>query len=87
MKNKKKILGIVGIRSGSSSLKNKNIRILGNKPLVGWILSSAKKSKYINRLVVSTDSKKYAKISRKYGAEIPYLRPKNRTNFLMKLDS
>ena len=77
MKNKKKILGIVGIRSGSSSLKNKNIKILGNKPLVGWILSSAKKSKYINRLVVSTDSKKYAKISQKYGAETPYLRPKH----------
>ena len=42
----KKILGIVGIRSGSTGLKNKNIKILGDKPLVGWILSAAKKSKF-----------------------------------------
>ena len=49
--------------------KNKNIRILGNKPLVGWILSSAKKSKYINRLVVSTDNEICKNIIRKYGAK------------------
>ena len=72
----KKILGIVGIRSGSTGLKNKNIKILGDKPLVGWILSAAKKSKYINRLIVSTDSKKYKKISEKYKAEVPFLRSK-----------
>ena len=67
----------MGIRSKSTGLKNKNIKILGNKPLVGWILQAAKKSKYINRLIVSTDSKSYAKIAKKYGAEIPFLRPKN----------
>ena len=44
--------------------------------MVGWIIDSAKKSKYINRIIVSTDSKNYAKISKKYGAEVPFLRPK-----------
>ena len=74
--NQRKILGLVGIRSGSTGVKNKNIKKLGGVPLVGWIINTAKKSKYINRLVVSTDSKKYAKIVNRLGAEAPYLRPK-----------
>jgi len=73
---KKKILALIGIRSGSKGLKNKNIKKLGDRHLVGWIINSAKKSKYINRIIVSTDSKNYAKISKKYGAEVPFLRPK-----------
>lgn len=73
-KGNKKILGIIGIRSGSKGVPNKNIRLLAGKPLVGWILETAKKSKYINRLVVSTDSKEYADVARKFGAEIPCLR-------------
>jgi N-acylneuraminate cytidylyltransferase/CMP-N,N'-diacetyllegionaminic acid synthase len=72
---KKKILAIIGIRSGSKELKNKNIKKLGKTHLVGWIIKTAKKSKLINRIIVSTDSKKYAKISRYYGAETPFLRP------------
>lgn len=69
-------MGIVGIRSGSKGVPHKNIRELAGKPLVGWILDTARKSKYINRLVVSTDSKKYAEVARRFGAEIPRLRPK-----------
>ena len=75
-KNKnKKILGIVGIRSGSLGVPDKNIKEFAGKPLVGWIIQKAKKSKYINRLVVSTDSKKYSEIAKTFGAEIPCLRP------------
>lgn len=69
------VMGIVGIRSGSKGLPNKNIRPLGGKPLVGWILDAARRSKYINRLVVSTDSAEYAEIARRFGADVPYLRP------------
>ena len=76
MKSKKKILAIVGIRSGSTGLKNKNIKVLGHKPLVGWIIEAAKKSKHINRIVVSTDSYKYAKVVKKFNVEVPFLRPK-----------
>lgn len=75
MKTTLKILGIVGIRSGSKGVPNKNIRPTAGKPLVGWILETAQKSKHINRLIVSTDSEVYAKVAREYGAETPYLRP------------
>lgn len=73
--NKFKVLGIVGIRSGSKSVANKNIRNLSGKPLVGWVLSAALRSKCINRLVVSTDSEEYARVAMELGAEVPYLRP------------
>jgi len=69
------VLGIIGIRAGSKGLVNKNIRDLGGRPLVSWIISTALKSKVISRLVVSTDSQSYAKIAQDWGAEIPYLRP------------
>lgn len=70
------ILGVVGARSGSKNIPNKNIRPLLGKPLMAWIIEAAKKSKYITRLVVSTDSRKYAKIAQKYGADAPFIRPK-----------
>jgi CMP-N,N'-diacetyllegionaminic acid synthase len=72
-----KIMGIIGIRSGSKGVPNKNIKLLAGKPLVGWILDKAKKSKYINRLIVSTDSQEYADIATSIGAEVPCLRPDN----------
>ena len=71
-----KILGIVGIRSGSKGVPHKNIRPLLGKPLVAWISEAAKKSKYINRFLISTDSEEYAEVARRYGAETPFLRPK-----------
>ena len=75
-KKKLKILGIIGARSGSKGLKNKNIKSFNGKPLISRIIGISLKSKYINRLIVSTDSEKYAKIARSFGAEIPYIRPK-----------
>ena len=72
----KKILAVIGLRSGSKGLKNKNIKKLNGKPLFSYILNSAKKSKYINRIIISTDSTKYEKIVKKFGAEVPFLRPK-----------
>jgi len=70
------ILGVVGARSGSKSLSHKNIRPLLGKPMLAWITEAAKRSKYITRVVLSTDSPEYAEIGRKYGAEAPFLRPK-----------
>jgi CMP-N,N'-diacetyllegionaminic acid synthase len=71
----KKILGIIGLRSGSKGLKNKNIKLLGGIPLFAHIVKSAKKSNFINRLIVSTDSKYYQKLAKRWGAESPFLRP------------
>ena len=73
----KKILAVIGLRSGSKGLKNKNIKLFGGIPLFAHILKSAKKSKLINRLIISTDSKSYQRLANKWGAESPYLRPKD----------
>lgn len=76
MFKKKKILCLIPARSGSKGLRNKNIIKLGNRPLIAWPIKSALKSKYLDMVVVSTDSLKISKIAKKYGAEVPFLRPK-----------
>lgn len=70
-----KILAVVGARSGSKSIPYKNIYPLAGKPLMAWIIKAARKSKYISRLIVSTDSENFAELARFYGAETPFLRP------------
>ena len=71
-----RVLGVIGARSGSKSIPHKNIKPLLGKPLMAWIIEAAKKSKYLDRVLVSTDSEEYAEVARKYGAEVPFLRPK-----------
>lgn len=73
--NKPHVLGLIGIRSGSKGVPDKNILKLGNKPLVAWIIDAANKSSQINRVIVSSDSKRYAEIAKNWGAEAPFLRP------------
>jgi CMP-N-acetylneuraminic acid synthetase len=70
------VLAIIPARGGSKGITNKNIRILAGKPLIAHTIISAKKSKYINKIVVSTDDKKIANIAHSFGAEVPFLRPK-----------
>mgnify|MGYP001161091055 CR=1 FL=1 len=70
------ILAVILARSGSKGIKNKNIKILNGKPLIAWSIATCLKSKRINKIVVSTDSKKYAKIAKSFGAHEIILRPK-----------
>lgn len=70
------ILALIPARSGSKGIPHKNIKNFKNKPLLAWSIEQAKSSKYINRIIVSTDSEEYAKIANQYGAETPFLRPK-----------
>jgi len=72
---KNEILTIIPARAGSKGIKNKNIKIINGKPLIYWTIREAKKAK-LKKIIVSTDSKKIANISKKYGAEVPFLRPK-----------
>lgn len=72
----KKILAIIPARGGSKGLPGKNIKILVGKPLIAWTIEQAKKSKYIDKLIVNTDSKKIVEVAEKYGADVPFLRPK-----------
>lgn len=66
MINKKRILAIIAARQGSLDLKNKNLRLFNKKPLITWTLKAACKSKYIDQVVVSSDSNKILKIAKKY---------------------
>ena len=78
--NNKKIIAIIPARSGSKSIKDKNIVRYKGKPLIYHTIRDALKSKLISRVIVSTDSKKYQKMSEKFGAEVPFLRPKKFSN-------
>ena len=69
------ILCLIPARSGSKSLVDKNIKLLNNKPLLSYSINQAKNSKHNMRIIVSTDSRKYADIANEYGAETPFLRP------------
>jgi len=71
----KKLLAIIPARGGSKRLPRKNILNLAGKPLIAWTIESALNSKYIDRVIVSTDDNEIATISKKYGADIPFMRP------------
>lgn len=72
----KEILAIIPARSGSKTVVDKNIRLLDGKPMISYSIQHAVSSKYINRVIVSTDSRKYAEIAQQNGAEVPFIRPK-----------
>ncbi len=72
-----KVLGVTLARGGSKSVPLKNIRLILGKPLIFYTIREALKCKLIDDYIVSTDSKVISKISKKFGAEIPFLRPKN----------
>lgn len=69
-----KRLAVIPIRSGSKGLKDKNILPINGKPLVAYTIETALNSHAFDRVIVSTDSEKYAIIARQYGAEAPFLR-------------
>ena len=64
------------MRAGSKGVVNKNLKLINNKPLLYYTINQAKKSKIFTKIVVSTDSNKIAKISKKFGAEVFFKRPK-----------
>ena len=64
-------------RKGSKGLPGKNIKLFHGKPLIAWAIEQAQKATKINRVIVSTDSKEISDIALSYGAEVPFLRPKN----------
>lgn len=75
MYGNKRILAVIPARGGSKRLPNKNIKVLCSKPLISWSIDAGLKSKYIDKLIVSTDSDEIAKVSKKSGADVPFIRP------------
>lgn len=75
MYKNKKILAIIPARGGSKGIPHKNIINLCGRPLISYTIEAAIRSKYIDYTIVSTDDEEIAKVSKGYGAEIPFLRP------------
>lgn len=67
---KNRILAIIPARGGSKGIPQKNIKPVAGKPLLAWNIIAAKESKYISRIVVSTDDKNIAEVAKQYGAEV-----------------
>lgn len=70
-----KVLALVPARRGSKGLPLKNIRPLGGKPLLAWPIAAARQSRYVDRVIISTDDAEFAAIAEASGADAPFLRP------------
>ncbi|MBI5142593.1 MAG: acylneuraminate cytidylyltransferase family protein [Nitrospirae bacterium] len=71
------ILALIPARAGSKRVPGKNIRELGGKPLIAWTIEAARASRYVTRVIVSTDSEDIAAAARAHGAEVPFMRPES----------
>jgi len=71
-----KAICIIPARGGSKGVKKKNIKKINGKPLLGHVIESTKKSKIFEHVIVSTEDDEIAKIAKKFGAEVPFKRPK-----------
>ena len=68
---------VIPARGGSKRIKDKNIRDFCGKPIIGWIIEKAKESKCFDEIYVSTDSQRIKQVAERFGATVPFLRPKN----------
>lgn len=69
------ILAIVPARAGSKGIINKNIKDVAGKPLIAWTILEAKKSRYIDRLIVSSEDSEIISVAKRWGCEAPFVRP------------
>lgn len=72
---KSKVVAFIFARGGSKGLPGKNIRTLGDKPLIAHSITFAKENPRISDVIVSTDSEEIAEVSKNWGAKVPFLRP------------
>lgn len=70
-----KVLGVITARGGSKGIPGKNIKPLLGKPLIAYTIEAAKSSGVLDRLVLTTDDQGIAEVAKKYGCEVPFLRP------------
>lgn len=71
----KKILAIIPARGGSKGVLRKNIRRLGGRPLIGWTIDAAHRSRLLDRVVISTDDEEIAAVAMSLGGDVPFMRP------------
>ena len=73
---KKSVIAVIPARGNSKTIPGKNYKNFNGKPIIANTIKKLKESKIFDKIIVSTDSKKIASISKKYGAEVPFKRPK-----------
>lgn len=72
-----RILGIIPARGGSKGVPDKNVKILGDKPLIAYTISQALESKLLAKIIVSSDSDAILETAKAFGAEVPFVRPEH----------
>lgn len=70
-----KVLGLIPARGGSKTIPRKNIALLNGKPLLAYTCEAALQSKFFDRVILSTDDKEITAVGKKFGVEVPFLRP------------
>lgn len=73
----KRFLGIIPARGGSKGVPGKNIRPVGGKPLIAWTIDAARSSKYLDRVVLSSDDANIASVALAHACEVPFIRDAN----------
>lgn len=71
------VLALIPARGGSQRVKNKNALKLQGKPLLAYTIEAALKASQVTRVIVTTDDPKLERIAKRFGAEVPFLRPKS----------
>jgi N-acylneuraminate cytidylyltransferase len=75
MINDKTVLGLIPARGGSKGVPRKNIRMAGGKPLLAWTIEAARESKYLDRVVLSSEDPEIMEVASRFGCEVPFVRP------------
>lgn len=75
IKNMPKVLAVITARGGSKGLVRKNILDLAGMPLIAWTIKAAKRSKYIDKVVLSSDDEEIMAVAERYNCEVPFRRP------------
>lgn len=75
MINKRKVLALITARAGSKGIPGKNIKPLAGRPLIAWTIVAARQSRYVDRLIISSDGTDIIRIAEEHGCEAPFVRP------------
>ena len=69
------VLAIIPARGGSKRLPRKNLRELAGKPLIAWTIEAAKRSRYLDRVILSSEDEEIMRVAKSFGCEVPFARP------------
>jgi N-acylneuraminate cytidylyltransferase len=73
--NQKRVLAVIPARGGSKGVPRKNVRDLAGKPLICWTINAAKESKYIDRLILTSEDEEIIRVAKAAGCDVPFTRP------------